>query len=252
LGVYLSWLQAVFSHAIQGNLTGNQYIRDVLQPVVVPHFDNHPLATKPVYMDETPWQTCSSMSVCQQWTFNNSPWLKSRWFQRVSNCSCWQMSIWQPVLLGLKSRGVIKRPLLADRHRRTRLSWCLARRGWNLKTWRKIHWSDESRFLLHVTDGFGSQCCLSTRLVANGIRLTKRCNVLSSRSDVTRGLPDLDKSFTLLVCVFSHQSADYSTVLTSYSNNTGCPIDVCQQEQLETVWNQRDLSQGESLNVHCW
>jgi hypothetical protein len=28
--------------------------------------------------------------------------------------------------------------------------------------------------------------------------------------------------------------------------------DVCQQEQLETVWNQRDLSQGESLNIHCW
>ena len=29
---------------IQGNLNGDQYIRDVLQPVV-PHFDNHPLAT---------------------------------------------------------------------------------------------------------------------------------------------------------------------------------------------------------------
>jgi hypothetical protein len=29
-----------------------QYIRDVLQPVVVPHFDNHPLATRPVYMDD--------------------------------------------------------------------------------------------------------------------------------------------------------------------------------------------------------
>ena len=54
---------------------------------------------------------------------------------------------------GLKSRRVIKRPLLADRHRRTRLAWCLARRGWNLRTWRKIHWSDKSRFLLHVTDG---------------------------------------------------------------------------------------------------
>jgi hypothetical protein len=40
-----------------------------------------------------------------------------------------------------------------------------------------------------------------TGLVANGIRLTKRCNALSSRSDVTRGLPDLGKSFTLLVCV---------------------------------------------------
>jgi len=35
---------------IQGNLTGDQYIRDVLQPVVVPNFDNHPLATRPVYM----------------------------------------------------------------------------------------------------------------------------------------------------------------------------------------------------------
>jgi hypothetical protein len=37
---------------IQGNLTGDQYIRDVLQPVVVPHFDNHPLAIRPVYMDD--------------------------------------------------------------------------------------------------------------------------------------------------------------------------------------------------------
>jgi hypothetical protein len=37
---------------IQGNLTGDQYIRDVLQPVVVPHFDIHPLATRPVYMDD--------------------------------------------------------------------------------------------------------------------------------------------------------------------------------------------------------
>jgi transposase len=37
---------------IQGNLTGDQYFRDVLQPVVVPHFDNHLLATRPVYMDD--------------------------------------------------------------------------------------------------------------------------------------------------------------------------------------------------------
>ena len=37
---------------IQGNLTGDQYISDGLQPVVVPHFDNHPLATRSVYMDD--------------------------------------------------------------------------------------------------------------------------------------------------------------------------------------------------------
>jgi hypothetical protein len=46
------------------------------------------------------------------------------------------------------------------------------------------------------------QCCLSTGLVANGIRLTKRYNALLSRSDVTRGLLDLGRSFTLLVCVY--------------------------------------------------
>jgi hypothetical protein len=37
---------------MQGNLTGDQYTRDVLQPVLVPHFDNHPLATRPVYMND--------------------------------------------------------------------------------------------------------------------------------------------------------------------------------------------------------
>jgi hypothetical protein len=37
---------------IQGNLTGDQYVRDVLQPVVVPHFHNQPLATRHVYMDD--------------------------------------------------------------------------------------------------------------------------------------------------------------------------------------------------------
>jgi hypothetical protein len=44
---------------IQGNLTGDQYTRDVLQPVVVPHFDNHPLATRPVYMGDNPRPHCS-------------------------------------------------------------------------------------------------------------------------------------------------------------------------------------------------
>ena len=81
------------------------------------------------------------MSVCQQWKFKDSPWLKSADFR---------LFLTVPV----------------------------------------------DRRLL------GSQCCLSTELAANGIRLTKRRNALSPRSDVTRGLPDLGKSFTLLVCVF--------------------------------------------------
>ena len=54
---------------------------------------------------------------------------------------------------GLASRRKIKRPLLKDEHKRIGLRWCLERRGWNLRTWWRIHWSDESRFLLHGTDG---------------------------------------------------------------------------------------------------
>ena len=36
---------------IQDNLTGEHYIHDVLKPIVVPHFETHPLATRPVNMD---------------------------------------------------------------------------------------------------------------------------------------------------------------------------------------------------------
>jgi hypothetical protein len=83
--------------------------------------------------------------------FTTSPVLKQQWLpnRRLSTRTVRN----RLKSAGLKSRRVIKRPLLADRHRRTRLAWCLARRGWNLRTWRKIHWSDESRFLIHVTDG---------------------------------------------------------------------------------------------------
>ena len=89
------------------------------------------------------------MSVCQQWTFNDSPWLKSCWFQTVS--------------------------VFVD-----------------------------GRLL-------GSQCCLSTGLVENDIRLTKRCNALSSWSDVFH---------IVALCVFSHQSADYSIVVAHLTSNS--------------------------------
>ena len=44
---------------IQGNLTGDRYIHDVLQPVVVPHFDDHPLATRPLYTDDNARPHCA-------------------------------------------------------------------------------------------------------------------------------------------------------------------------------------------------
>jgi transposase len=83
--------------------------------------------------------------------FATSPELKQHW---LSNRRLSTRTVRNRLKsAGLKSRRIIIRPLLLDQHRRTRLAWCLARRDWNLSTWRKNHWSDESQFLLHVSDG---------------------------------------------------------------------------------------------------
>jgi transposase len=55
--------------------------------------------------------------------------------------------------VGYRSRRPVKRCLLTQAHKAFRLQWFQTRRQWNLVSWRKVHWSDESRFLLHVTDG---------------------------------------------------------------------------------------------------
>ena len=61
---------------IQGNLTGDQYIRDVLQPVVIPHFDIHPLATRPVYMEDNamPHRSRSATAYLQSEAVTFVPW----------------------------------------------------------------------------------------------------------------------------------------------------------------------------------
>ena len=61
---------------IQGNLTGDQYIRDVLQPVVVPHFNNHPLVTRPVYMDDNarPHRSRAVTAYLQSEAVTSVPW----------------------------------------------------------------------------------------------------------------------------------------------------------------------------------
>ena len=60
---------------IQGNLTGDQYIRDLLQPVV-PHFDNHPLATRLLYMDDNarPHRSRAVTGYLQSEAVTSVPW----------------------------------------------------------------------------------------------------------------------------------------------------------------------------------
>jgi hypothetical protein len=61
---------------IQSNLTGDQYTRDVLQPVVVPHLDNHPLATRSVYMDDNakPHRSRTVTAYLQSEAVTSVPW----------------------------------------------------------------------------------------------------------------------------------------------------------------------------------
>ena len=55
--------------------------------------------------------------------------------------------------VGLRSRRPIRRPFLSPRHIQERLEWSRRRARWNVRSWRRIHWSDESRFLVHLVDG---------------------------------------------------------------------------------------------------
>ena len=53
----------------------------------------------------------------------------------------------------MRARRPIKRPQLTLRHRHARFDWPHHHLGWTIRTWRRVHWSDESRVLLRPTDG---------------------------------------------------------------------------------------------------
>ena len=53
----------------------------------------------------------------------------------------------------MRARRPIKRPHLTLRHCLARFDWSHDHMGWTIRTWRRVHWSDESCFLLRPTDG---------------------------------------------------------------------------------------------------
>jgi transposase len=54
---------------------------------------------------------------------------------------------------GMRARRTIKRPQLTLCHRYARFDWSHEHLGWTIRTWGRVHWFDESRFLLRPTDG---------------------------------------------------------------------------------------------------
>ena len=55
--------------------------------------------------------------------------------------------------MGLRSRRLVKAPMLTAVHRRQRLEFARQYRNWTSTECRKVAFSDESRFMLHRTDG---------------------------------------------------------------------------------------------------
>ncbi|GBL98023.1 Transposable element Tc1 transposase [Araneus ventricosus] len=55
--------------------------------------------------------------------------------------------------MGLCSRRPTRVPLLTKRHRELRLEWSREHRDWTTDEWKRVAWTDESRFLIHNVDG---------------------------------------------------------------------------------------------------
>jgi IS30 family transposase len=83
---------------------------------------------------DRPWATSDRddrtlQRLVRRMLFATSPVLKQHWLpnRRLSTRTVRN----RLKSVGLKSMRVIKRPLLADRYRQSRLAWYLARRGWH-------------------------------------------------------------------------------------------------------------------------
>ena len=75
LGVYLSWLQAGFSHHTRQPNWWSVHQRR-LATSCCPHFDNHPLVTRPVYMDNNarPHRSRAVTAYLQSKAVTSVPW----------------------------------------------------------------------------------------------------------------------------------------------------------------------------------
>lgn len=54
---------------------------------------------------------------------------------------------------GFRARKPVRKPFLTNRMKTARLNWAREHQSWTLNDWKKVLWSDESRFNLHANDG---------------------------------------------------------------------------------------------------
>ncbi|KFM67704.1 Transposable element Tc1 transposase, partial [Stegodyphus mimosarum] len=56
-------------------------------------------------------------------------------------------------LLGFHGRAAVHKPLITKSNRDAQLMWCKAHRNCTVDQWKRVLWSDESRFTLYRSDG---------------------------------------------------------------------------------------------------
>lgn len=91
--------------------------------------------------------------MCRQNRFKSTSTLRDEWQQDLNiriSCSTVNRRL---LCRGLKARRPAKKPLLTQQRRQNRLDWARQHRHRQLRHWRHVLFSDESRFLLHRTDG---------------------------------------------------------------------------------------------------
>ncbi|CAI9553627.1 unnamed protein product, partial [Staurois parvus] len=55
--------------------------------------------------------------------------------------------------MGFHGRAAASKPYITKCNAKLRMQWCKARRHWTLEQWRRVLWSDESRFSVCQSDG---------------------------------------------------------------------------------------------------
>ena len=88
--------------------------------------------------------------LARQQSFSTTNTLRSRW---IVNGRISRRTVNRRLNNAMfRARRPIKRPLLTIRHKTAKLQWARDHMGWNIRSWQRVHWSDESRFLLNPVE----------------------------------------------------------------------------------------------------
>ena len=86
-----------------------------------------------------------------------------------------QSSVHRTLLrMELHSCRPVRVPMMTPVHRRKHLQWAREHQNWTLEQWKKVAWSDESRFLLDHADGRVCVRHLPGEVMAPGCTVRRR------------------------------------------------------------------------------